>query len=74
MMSLDTYLSGYLDRRMNLIVDEWQLTTRNDLTDLTQRLHHAQDELVGLKSFERDTGSRITDLESRVRKLKERLK
>ncbi|HWQ63512.1 MAG TPA: hypothetical protein VN429_03780 [Methanospirillum sp.] len=73
-MKLDNYLSGYLDRRMSMIIEEWQLSTRNDLTDLTQRFHRVQDELVGLKSFERETSTKLSDLETRVRLLKEKVK
>lgn len=73
-MKFDNYLSGYLDRRMSLIIEEWQLSTRNDLTDLTQRFHRVQDELVGLKSFERETSTKLNDLETRVRQLKEKVK
>ncbi|PWR71378.1 hypothetical protein [Methanospirillum lacunae] len=73
-MKFDNYLSGYLDRRMSLIIEEWQLSTRNDLTDLTQRFHRVQDELVGLKSFERETSTKLSDLETRVRLLKEKVK
>lgn len=73
-MKFDNYLSGYLDRRMSMIIEEWQLSTRNDLTDLTQRFHRVQDDLVGLKSFERDTSTKLNDLETRVRLLKEKVK
>jgi hypothetical protein len=73
-MKFDNYLSGYLDRRMSMIIEEWQLSTRNDLTDLTQRFHRVQDELVGLKSFERETSTKLSDLETRVRLLKEKVK
>jgi len=73
-MNLDNYLSGYLDRRMSMIIEEWQISTKNDLTDITQRFHRVQDELAGLKTFERETSTRLTDLEVRVRKLKENAK
>ena len=73
-MNLDNYLSGYLDRRMSVIIEEWQISTRNDLTDITQRFHRVQDELAGLKTFERETSTRLTDLETRVRQLKENVK
>jgi len=73
-MNLDNYLSGYLDRRMSMIIEEWQISTRNDLTDITQRFHRVQDELAGLKTFERETSTRLNDLETRVRQLKEKAK
>jgi len=71
MMNFDNYLSGYLDRRMNLIIDEWQIATKGDLTDLTQRFHRVQDDLTSLKSFEKETADKLSDLEERVRKIKE---
>ena len=71
-MNLDSYLSGYLDRRMNRIIDEWQLSTREDLADLTRRFHRVQDDLTGLKNFERETENRMSVLEERVRRIREK--
>ena len=73
-MNFDNYLFGYLDRRMNLIIDEWQIATKGDLTDLTQRLHRVQDDLTGLKHFETESSATLTHLEERVRKLKGMIK
>lgn len=71
-MNLDTYLSAYLDRRMNAVISEWQLSTRGEVTDLTSRLKHAKEELASLKKFEKETADRLFNLEERVRILKER--
>lgn len=73
-MNLDNYLAGYLDRRMTRIIDEWQISTRGELVDLTQRLHQVQNDLAGLKSFEKDADERISIMEQRVQALKERQK
>ncbi|MFH0967707.1 MAG: hypothetical protein V1862_08510 [Methanobacteriota archaeon] len=73
-MNLDTYLSGYLDRRMNLIVEEWQIATKGELADLTQRLHRVQEDLTDLKNFERESADRLSDLEERVQKIREEQK
>lgn len=70
-MNLDNYLAGYLDRRMTRIIEEWQISTRGELVDLTQRLHQVQNELAGLKSFEKNAGERISSMEQRVQALKE---
>jgi len=72
-MSLTSYLAGYLDRRMGSIIDEWQLSTRSDLSDLTARFHRVQYELAGLKNFERETESRIASMEERVSKIREKM-
>lgn len=71
-MNLDNYFAAYLDRRMNLIISEWQLSTRGDLTDLSQRFTRVQEDLSELKAFEKDTGNRLESLEERVRALKEK--
>lgn len=72
-MNLDSYLAGYLDRRMGNIIDEWQISTRTDVSDLTTRFHRVQDELAGLKNFERETESRLAIMEERVRKIREKM-
>lgn len=71
-MKLDNYLSGYLDRRMSMIISEWQLSTRGDLKDLNQRFTSVQNDLDDLKIFEKETGDQLSNLEERVRRLKER--
>jgi hypothetical protein len=73
-MNLDNYLASYLDKQMSAIISEWQLSTKGELTDITRRFASAQEELAGLKRFERETNARLTDLEERIRKLKENQK
>ena len=73
-MNLDSYLARYLDKRMSRIIDEWQISTRNDMADLTRRYHRVQDDLAGLKSFEHEAEARLTVLEERIRRLKEQKK
>jgi hypothetical protein len=73
-MNLNNYLSGYLDRRMNLIIKEWEISTRGELADLTQRLNRVQDDMTDLKKFEKESADRLSDLEERVNHLREKLK
>ena len=72
-MNLDNYIAGYLDRRMTRIIDEWQISTKGELNELTQRFHRVQNDLAGLKAFERESEERIADLERRVTLLKEKI-
>lgn len=69
-MRLDNYLSAYLDRRMNLIISDWQLSTRNDLNDLHQRVSRVRDNLNDQKVVEKEIGERLSGLEERVKNLR----
>ena len=73
MIGTDKYLNAYVDRRMKYIVDEWDLSTRTDLTDFTSRLGAIEQEIPRLKSFEQTASDKLTELENRAGKLKGRI-
>jgi hypothetical protein len=73
MIGMDTYLNAYVDRRMKYIVDEWDLSTGNDLSDFMGRLDALEQEIPRLKAFEHAAADKLTDLETRARKLKGRM-
>jgi hypothetical protein len=73
MIGMDTYLSAYVDRRMKYIVDEWDLSTRTDLSDFTDRLAAIEQEIPRLKAFEHTASDKLTGLETRAGKLKGRI-
>lgn len=73
MIGTDNYLNAYVDRRMKYIVDEWDLSTRTDLSDFTGRLNAIEQEIPGLKSFEQTASDKLTELETRANKLKGRV-
>ena len=73
MIGTDKYLNAYVDRRMKYIVDEWDLSTRTDLTDFTSRLGAIEQEIPRLKSFEQTASDKLTELEIRAGKLKGRI-
>ena len=73
MIGTDTYLNAYVDRRMKYIVDEWDLSTRTDLSDFTSRLAALEQEIPRLKAFEHTTSDKLTELETRAAKLKGRV-
>jgi len=73
MIGMDSYLNAYVDRRMKNIVDEWALSTGSDLTDFTDRLDALEQEIPRLQAFEHAAGDKLTELETRARKLKGRM-
>ena len=73
MIGMDSYLNAYVDRRMKYIVEEYDLSTRNDLVDFTTRLDALEQEIPRLKSFEQQTADKLTALEARARDLKGRI-
>ena len=73
MIGTDKYLNAYVDRRMKYIVDEWDLSTRTDLSDFTGRLDAIEQEIPRLKAFEHTASDKLTELENRAGKLKGRV-
>jgi len=73
MIGTDKYLNAYVDRRMKYIVDEWDLSTRTDLSDFTGRLNAIEQEIPRLKAFEHTASDKLTELENRAGKLKGRV-
>ncbi len=73
-MSMDKYMNAYIDRRMKLVIDDWQLATTADIRDLSQRFRQVWQDAEGLKTFERESQDRMDRMEERIRKLKERMK
>jgi polyhydroxyalkanoate synthesis regulator phasin len=72
MISMDSYLDAYVDRRMKYIVEEYDLSTGNDLTDFTARLDALEREIPRLKTFEQQAADKLAVLEARARALKGR--
>ena len=73
MIGMDSYLNAYVDRRMKYVVEEWDLATGNDLSDFTSRLYALEQEIPRLKGFEKSAADKLTELETRAGKLKERI-
>ena len=73
MIGMDSYLNAYVDRRMKYIVEEYDLSTRNDLAEFTSRLETLEREIPRLKTFETDAADRLSGLEARARALKGRI-
>ena len=72
MIGMDSYLSAYVDRRMKYIVEEWDLSTANDLGDFTDRLAALEEEIPRIAAFEKAAADKLAELEARARALKGR--
>ena len=73
MIGMNNYLNAYVDRRMKYIVDEWDLSTRTDLSDFTGRLDAIEQEIPRLNAFEQTASEKLTELETRANILKGRI-
>jgi hypothetical protein len=73
MIGMNDYMNAYIDRRMKYIIEEWELGTRHDMADYSNRLAAIEQELPGLRAFEKDASDKLALLEHRARKLKERV-
>ncbi|MFZ0004980.1 MAG: hypothetical protein WCC86_02000 [Methanoregula sp.] len=72
MIGMDSYLDAYVDRRMKYIVEEWDLSTKADLEEFTNRLLALEKEVPRLKAFEHAAADKLTELERRAGSLKGR--
>ncbi|MFA5295734.1 MAG: hypothetical protein WC382_09490 [Methanoregulaceae archaeon] len=71
MVGMDSYMNTYLDRRMKLLIQDWDLATQNDLNDLETRLHAIEEDTKEIESFETSAGLKLDNLEQRLVRLKE---
>ncbi len=72
MISMDSYLNAYVDRRMRAIIDEWDLSTRADMDDLEDRLAALEQEVPRIRASEAAVSGKLAELEARARRLRGR--
>ena len=65
--SVDNYVSGYLDRRMKYLIEEWNLARKGELGDFPKRLLALDQETDRMKAFEKAADARIEAFEDRFR-------
>jgi hypothetical protein len=71
MVGIDSYMNTYLDRRMKHLIEDWDLSTRQDTRDFETRLRNLEDASRGIEEFETGAEAKLDDLEARLKKLKE---
>jgi polyhydroxyalkanoate synthesis regulator phasin len=67
------YMNAYVDRRMKSIVEEWDLSRKDDIADFSSRLDAIEQEIPRLKESKKASVEKLTELEIRARKFKERV-
>jgi len=73
MIGMKNYMNAYVDRRMKSVVDEWDLSRKDDVTDFTARLDAIEQEIPRLKDSKKASLEKLMELEIRARKLKEKI-
>ena len=73
MRLLDGYVDEYLDKNMEFLIDEWQLATKKEISDFKRRVKVLEEEIAPLTEFEAHAADKLTELETRLKKMKEGL-
>jgi len=73
MSVMKNYMNVYVDRRMKSVVEEWDLSRKDDITDFTARLDAIEQEIPRLKESKKASMEKLMELEIRARKLKEKI-
>ena len=73
MIGMKNYMNAYVDRRMKWVVEEWDLSRKDDIADFTARLNAIEQEIPRLKESKKASMEKLMELEIRARKLKERI-
>jgi hypothetical protein len=71
---IDKYMNTYLDRRMKYLIEEWQVATKNDVADFSNRLNALSNEAAKLSTFEKNAEAKLSGLEARAKKLEAKKK
>jgi hypothetical protein len=69
MVGIDSYMNKYLDRRMKYLIEEWDLSTRQDAGDFETRLSAVEDAAREIGDFETSAEAKLDELETRLKKL-----
>lgn len=71
---IDKYLNTYIDRRMKLLIEEWQLATKAEVRDYSARIDTLCAEITRLDGVERNALGRLESLEARAKRVEALLK
>lgn len=66
---IEKYMNTYLDRRMKYLIEEWQIATKNEVADFSNRLNAISNEATKLAAFEKNAEVKLSALEARAKKL-----
>ena len=63
MIGMKNYMNAYVDRRMKSVVEEWDLSRKDDITDFTAWLDAIEQEIPRLKESKKASVEKLTELE-----------
>jgi polyhydroxyalkanoate synthesis regulator phasin len=67
---MKSYMNAYIDRRMKSVIEEWDLSRKDDIADFTSRLDAIEQEIPRLKASGHTAADKLTELENRARILR----
>ena len=70
MIGMDRYMDAYVDRRMKVIVEEWDLATKPDLGEYTRRIAALEEEIPRQRAYDKSAAEKLSELENRAAVLK----
>ncbi|MGC1122476.1 MAG: hypothetical protein WBA22_15405 [Candidatus Methanofastidiosia archaeon] len=71
MRVVDDYIDEYLDRNMEYLMEEWDLATERDITGFSRRIRDLEGSVDPVKDLYAQATRRLTELEARLKRLKE---
>lgn len=71
MRIVDDYVDEYLDRNMEYLMEEWDLATERDIAGLSRRIRELEGSIDPVKDVCAQASRRLTELEARLKRLKE---
>ena len=73
-MITEEYLHSYVDRRMEQLIAEWNLSRRSDLGDMSKRIQRLESEIPGIRSEEERVAARLAAIETRLLRIQGAMK
>jgi polyhydroxyalkanoate synthesis regulator phasin len=68
---MENYLHTYVDRRMEILIEEWQLARKDEISDIALRVEALEQDIPQRKISQREILERITALEKRALRISE---
>jgi polyhydroxyalkanoate synthesis regulator phasin len=73
MSVIEDYIDEYIDRNMEYIIAEWEVSTKRDIRDFEKRIADLEMEARPIGEFNTYASEKVTELEHRLQKIKEGL-
>lgn len=70
MKGFNSYMDAYMDRRMEALIQEWDLAGRRDLGDMEARIRSLEEDTRDIALFEARASVKLDHLEERLAVLK----